>query len=141
VKLKHIHKWIDALVKNLDTNLDEKTKVLVLENCGRVCITESMKKRAKKAKQEAKSTAEFLKNLSKVWSHLKLQDKEVYVEYPRCYCPIVASYKGALPKSWCNCSRGWIKELFESTLGKSVKVKLEKSIKQGYNVCRFKVNS
>lgn len=137
--MKHIHKWIFALVDSLDKNTDEQSKISVLENCGRACITESMKKRAKKVKQESKSAAEFLKNLSKVWGHLKLKGKDVYVEYPRCYCPIVASYKGELPKSWCNCSRGWIKELFESALGKPVKVLLEKSVKQSDKSCRFKV--
>jgi len=137
--MKHIHKWICALVSNLDENLDDKTKILVLENCGRSCITESMKLRAKRAKKEAKNIEDFLKNLSKVWSHLKLKGKDIYVEYPRCYCPIVASYKGNLPKTWCNCSRGWIKELFEQVLDKRVKVILEKSVKQGDKICRFKV--
>jgi predicted hydrocarbon binding protein len=137
--MKHIHKWIYTLVKNLDENVDEKSKILVLENCGRACITESMKLRAKRAKRESKNTTEFLQNLSKVWSHLKLKGKNIYVEYPKCYCPIVATYKGDLPRSWCNCSRGWIKELFEQVLDKQVKVTLEKSIKQGDEICRFKV--
>jgi predicted hydrocarbon binding protein len=137
--MKHIHKWIFALVNNLDENVDEKTKALILENCGRACITDSMKLRAKRAMKQSKNTKEFLGNLSKAWSHLKLKDKDIYIEYPRCYCPIVTSYKGDLPKSWCNCSRGWIKELFEESLGKQVKVILEKSVKQGDDICRFKV--
>lgn len=137
--MKHIHKWIYTLASNLDENVTEKTKVLVLENCGRACLTESMKQRAKKVKQESKNVADYLVKLSKVWRHLKLRGKAVYVEYPRCYCPIVASYKGDLPKTWCNCSRGWIKELFESSLNKPVEVKLEKSVKQGDKICRFKI--
>jgi hypothetical protein len=148
--MKHIHKWIYSLISNLDENVDEKTKILVLENCGRACITESFKRRAQKAKKEAKNTTDFLDKLSKVWGHLKIRSKDIYVEYLRCYCPIVSSYPGKplkswskrswkLPKSWCNCSLGWIKELFESSLEKPVKVILEKSIKQGDKICRFKV--
>ncbi|MBS4016208.1 MAG: hypothetical protein KGZ86_07255 [Candidatus Latescibacteria bacterium] len=72
--------------------------------------------------------------------YLKLKSKDIFGEYPHCYYPIVASHKGELPNSRFNCSQGWIKELFKSSLGKPVKVTLEKSIKQGYNLCRFKVN-
>lgn len=137
--MKHIHKWICALISNLDVKVDEKTKISLLESCGRACITESMKIRAKRAKKKSNSNEEFLENLSKVWGHLKLRGKDIYVEYPRCYCPIVASYKGEIPKSWCNCSRGWIRELFEQVLEKPVKVQIEKSVKQGDNICQFKI--
>lgn len=148
--MKHIHKWIYTLIRNLDAKVDEKTKILVLENCGRACITESFKQKVRKVSKESKNIDDFLNKLSKVWGHLKIKGKDIYVEYPRCYCPIVSSYPGKplkswskrswqLPKSWCNCSRGWIKELFEQSLGKSAKVTLEKSIKQGDKICRFKV--
>jgi len=95
--------------------------------------------RAKKIKKNSKNIEEFLDKLSKNWKHLKLDGNKVYVEYEKCYCPLVRDYKETLPATFCNCSRGWLKELFESALEKPVEVKLEKSIKRGDEICRFRV--
>ena len=137
--MKHSHKWIKSLITALETELDEKTRAKILENCGRNCITHSFILRAKACKKDAKNQKEFLDKLSKVWKHLHLEGDNVYVVYEKCYCPFVKAYPEKLSPTWCNCSRGWIKELFESALGKPVDVKLEKSIKQGDNICKFKV--
>jgi len=137
--MKHSHKWIKSLLTALESELDEKTRARILENCGRNCITHSFILRAKACKKDAKNQKEFLDKLSKVWKHLHLEGDNVYVVYEKCYCPFVKAYPEKLSPTWCNCSRGWIKELFESTLEKPVDVKLEKSIKQGDNICKFKI--
>lgn len=138
--MKHIHKWIKTLVENLDAEVDEKTRTKVLENCGRSCIPRSYVKKAQTCRKNAKSINDFLDSLGKVWSHLKREGNNVFVVYEKCYCPLVKDYSEKLSSSWCNCSRGWIKELFESVLEKPVEVLLEKSIKQGNEICKFKVN-
>jgi len=137
--MKHSHKWIKSLITALQTELDEKTQAKILENCGRNCITHSFILKAKTCKKNAKNQKEFLDKLSKVWKSLHLEGNNVYVVYEKCYCPLVKEYPEKLSPTWCNCSRGWIKELFESALGKSIDVKLEKSIKQGDNICKFRV--
>jgi predicted hydrocarbon binding protein len=137
--MKHSHKWIKSLLTALETELDEKTRAKILENCGRNCITQSFILRAKACKKDAKNQKEFLDKLGKVWKSLRLEGDNVYVVYEKCYCQIVKEYPEKLSPTWCNCSQGWIKELFESSLGKPVEVKLEKSIKQGDNICKFRV--
>lgn len=95
--------------------------------------------KARKIKKNSKDLDEFLVKLSKNWKHLKLERKKIYVEYEKCYCPLVRDYHEKLSVTFCNCSRGWLKELFESELEKPVQVKLEKSIKRGDEICRFRV--
>jgi predicted hydrocarbon binding protein len=95
--------------------------------------------KAKKTKTNSKDIDEFLVKLSKNWKHLKLDGNRIHVEYEKCYCPLVRDYHEKLPVTFCNCSRGWLKELFESALEKPVEVKLEKSIKRGDKTCRFRV--
>jgi len=91
---------------------------------------------------KAKDINEFLERLGKVWSHLQREGENIYVVYDKCYCPLgralLKDYPGQL-SSYCNCSRGWIREMFESALKRPVEVELEKSIIQGDNLCRFKV--
>jgi predicted hydrocarbon binding protein len=47
--------------------------------------------------------------------------------------------KGKLSKTYCNCSRGWAKALFEGATGKPVEVTMEKSIINGDNECKFRI--
>jgi hypothetical protein len=114
--VKHSHKWIRALTESLDTQLDEKTKEKILEDCGRNCIPSSFIEKAKALKKNAKDTDDFLDKLGKKWKHLQRNGNNVYVVYEKCYCPLVKDYPEKLSPTFCNCSKGWIKELFESTL-------------------------
>jgi len=95
--------------------------------------------KVKKTKTNSKDIDEFLVNLSKDWKHLKLDGNKIHVEYEKCYCPLVRDCHEKLSATFCNCSHGWLKELFESALEKPVKVKLEKSIKNGDKICKFRV--
>jgi hypothetical protein len=91
---------------------------------------------------KAKDVNDFLDRLRKVWSHLQREGENLYVVYDKCYCPLgralLKDYPAQL-SSYCNCSRGWIREMFESALKKPVKVEIEKSIVRGDNLCKFKV--
>jgi len=42
-----------------------------------------------------------------------------------------------LTGTFCYCSRGWVKKIFETLLNKTVSVELEKSIGLGDKVCKF----
>lgn len=138
--MKHSHKWIATLLAGLDEEVDTGIKVAVLERCGRTCITHSMVKKAKSCRAEAKDEAEFLDRLGRDWKHLQREGDEVFVVYPRCYCPLVKDFPGKLSASWCNCSRGWVKELFEKALDRPIDVELLQSIRQGDPVCKFRVH-
>ena len=48
----------------------------------------------------------------------------VKVSYPRCFCPLVAELKEPLSASYCFCSAGWLKEVYETVSGKPVTVEI-----------------
>ena len=126
-------------MNGLDSEVDQRTRVRILENCGRSCISRGFIKRVQACNKRARNMDEFLDNLSEIWSHLHRDGDKIHVVYEKCYCPLVRAYPGRLSRTFCNCSRGWIKELFESALQRPVPVRLEKSIRQGDNICRFEV--
>jgi predicted hydrocarbon binding protein len=138
--LGHTNRWINSLMQSLDAQVDEETRAKILENCGRNCISRSFIAKAQALKKNAKDMDDFLENLGRTWKHLQRKGEAVYVMYDKCYCPLVRDHKDKLSPTFCNCSRGWIKELFESILNKPIEVKLEKSIKQGDEICRFKLS-
>jgi len=137
--MKHLHRWIQTLIENLDEHLDGETRSKILESCGRACISSSLLSKAKACKKGAKDIDDFLSKLGQAFIHLQVDGDNVYVVYEKCYCPLVKSFPEELSPTFCNCSRGWVMELFESALERPVDVELEKSIRQGDDVCRFRV--
>ncbi len=134
-------KWIVQLVAGLDRHVDERTRALILENCGRECQTQSFIKKARSIYEHSNGVDDFLDKLGQVYKHLQRQDGKAYIVYPRCYCSQVHGIsKGELSETYCNCSRGWAKALFEGALGRPVEVAKEKSIISGDSECRFRID-
>lgn len=137
---KRMERWITSLIDSLDKNVDEKTKAKILEQCGRQCQSQSFVEKARKIYQQSKNVDEFIDKLSQAYKHLHREGDNVYITYPRCYCPFVnKTPRNKLSWTYCNCSRGWAKQLFEGALGRPVEIVLEKSIVHGDDQCRFKV--
>jgi len=44
-----------------------------------------------------------------------------------------------MPAAYCNCSKGWVKQLFENVIDQEIKVELICSIIQGGDKCRFRI--
>jgi predicted hydrocarbon binding protein len=132
-------RWVVNLLDVLDREVDEETRVRILESCGRKCIGADVLKKAEAIAKKSKSTEEFLEGLSKVLKHLHVGKDGVFMVYEQCYCPLVKNYRGKLSSSFCNCSVGWVKELFEKALKKPVKVEKVGTIKQGNKQCKFRV--
>jgi len=71
---------------------------------------------------------------------LRRRIAQVELRYPKCYCPLVAAGATRMSPTYCNCSRGWVLEHFETATGKPVTVKLTHSIKRGDTFCRFLIH-
>jgi len=139
--MARIHNWISNLIKNMDEGLNEKEKREVLENTGRKCITTSMIKKAKKLFSESQNLEEFLKEYTKINSHFQEVKGEYFMVYPHCYCSFVNKHPNLseLSPTYCYCSVGWVKELFEKATDIEVKVDLLHSVVSGADECRFKI--
>jgi len=135
-----LEKWICQLIAGLDENVDKETLAKVLEQCGRQCQSQSFIKKARSIYEKSKDASDFLDKLGKVYKHLHREGDNIYIVYPKCYCSIVNKIPpGKLSATYCNCSRGWAKALFEGALKRPVKVTMEESIKQGDKQCMFKI--
>jgi predicted ArsR family transcriptional regulator len=137
---KRTENWIISLVAGLDEHVDEKTRADILEQCGRQCQSQSFIKKARRIYEEAGNIDDFLEKFGRVYKHLRREGDKVYIIYPRCYCSQVNKVPlGKLSGTYCNCSRGWAKALFEGALGKAVGVVMEQSIINGDKQCKFRV--
>jgi predicted hydrocarbon binding protein len=131
--------WIQSLMENLDAQLDPKARAKLMEACGRACA-----RRGAVVGLAKPAGGDLDKLLSALGKHIGKENATrdgnvVHLRYPKCYCPLVAAGPPRLSDTYCNCSRGWVLEVFEAVTGKPVAVELISSIKRGNPDCRFTI--
>jgi effector-binding domain-containing protein len=58
-----------------------------------------------------------------------------------CHCPIVRNYLNSeISPTFCNCSTGWYRQLWEGIIGKSVQIDILKSLINGDDKCEFEIH-
>ena len=141
----------DTLGDYLDKLIDEGTKFKIMENCGYNCakmnkgaIEEVVAKRKK-----FKTSDEFIEAEQK--NPLKgtrlVREGDVLYQYytpqsygVRCYCEMVTAAEGEVSPTYCHCSKGFIKKLWEAVLEKPVDIDFIQSAISGANECKFAIH-
>ena len=129
--------WIMAAVACLEAQLPAEKAIGVLEECGRACA----RKGAVKMAIECAGDLDKLLAGLRGWigaSNVRRTGNTITLVYTKCYCPNVRDVD-AVPAAYCNCSRGWVREMFETVTGKPCDVALLSSIKRGDPECVFTV--
>ncbi|MFW9974051.1 MAG: hypothetical protein ACFFDQ_02130 [Candidatus Thorarchaeota archaeon] len=57
-----------------------------------------------------------------------------------CFCPLIRNHLDETPKSFCNCSAGWPKQLWEGILERPLKIQVVRSLLNGNNTCEFAIH-
>jgi hypothetical protein len=130
--------WVKDLIDQADTQLSEPQRKALLEARGRSCARGGAARRAVAFKGRLD---EFVADLQK---HMgpdaaKRSADVVAVTYPKCFCPLVADLEEPLSTSYCFCSAGWLKEVYETVSGGPVSVEILETVKRGGQRCRFEV--
>ena len=128
--------WIESLMTNMDSQLDAAARIRLMEACGRACARNG----AVKAARASNGDLDKLLATMRKWigeANVRKEGNQVFQTYTKCLCPQVQSGSGKLSDTYCHCSRGWVKEMYETVVGKPVQVELLESIKRGGKFCRF----
>lgn len=139
-----MRKWMAALLADIDDEVDEKTQERLMEACGTACARyHGSIKIARAIGKKSHNLDDLLKALNQqkdYWcGEWKRKGDTVFSVCKDCGCPLVSAGLVELSPSFCECSRGWVRAVFEAALGKPVEVELEQSIGRGNPVCRFVV--
>jgi hypothetical protein len=131
-------------MERLEGVFDEESRVKIMERCGRLCCGPTHQKVRKALFQESNSLEEFLEKLNDLEAgraHYRITEQgAIIVEYPACLCGQVKDSPKRFPShSYCMCSVGFNKELFETVLGRKVDVILVTSAICDGGPCRFVV--
>ncbi len=130
--------WTWNIAASINRSLDRGAQLFLMESCGRAC-----------ARREAVQSAHACQgDLSRLLSQLRRwvgknnvtrEGRLVHIAYEKCFCRLDDEVSARLGDAHCLCSVGWLKEMFETVLGKSVEADLLESIKRGAARCRFVV--
>jgi hypothetical protein len=136
--------WIRNAIRRLEKESGKATARRVMQACGMKCCGPTQQKRAKRFMEESKSVEGLLARLNEAGiggGRLKLKNRNTIVGgYDWCYCGRVKHTAEPFPTdTYCYCSTGWYRSLFEAALGKPVQVKLKQSIIQGARSCEFEI--
>ena len=146
-KIEFAQLWVGRLMKLLDEQLEEKQKIRLMENMGKVCFLGAH------GNTIPPNLDEFIANLQK-WGGKECCRREVdtiyyqYIQNPEglkvadgwCLCPLVEGGPPELSPTYCQCSVGYVREMFTQAAGKPVAVELTASSKRGDKACRFTIH-
>ncbi len=133
---------IQGMMVVLDRELDAEARWSIMEACGRICISAGTVAEARQLQREANDLDDLLCRLNEAHiggGQLRRKGDVIRAAYESCYCGSVSHTREPISATYCRCSCGWFRELFETLLERPVEVELLSSIIQGHDRCGFAI--
>lgn len=131
--------WVKSTMSRLENHFDKSTLKQIRMNCQ--CGLEMDNKLALVNELVASSSnLEEFANLDKAKvAGLSCKNGELYLQFPSCPCPMLEDVDKLDTDTWCQCTTGYSKVLFEKAFDCEVTVELLKSVKMGDDICLMKI--
>ncbi|MBZ9626225.1 DUF6144 family protein [Clostridium sp. FP2] len=131
--------WVKSTMNRLESNFDMSTVKQIRMNCQ--CGYEMDEKLALVQELVASSSnlEEFANQDKAKAAGLSCTNGDLYLQFPFCPCPMLANVDKLNTDTWCQCTAGYSKVLFEKAFGCEVVVELLNSIKMGDDICLMKI--
>ena len=151
---EEVAEWLRHAIDKLDTLVDERTGMQIMENCGFNCaqMNKSHIESARAEREKFKTLDEFLeaeeKNPTK--GTRLFRDGDIVYQYydprssfnVRCFCSMWRGLRTdeTVSLTWCQCSKGFVMKLWEAYLGRPAEVELIESSIAGAKECKFAIH-
>lgn len=131
--------WVKNTMKRLDEAFDAPTVKKIRMNCQCGYGMEEKLAIVKELMAMSSSLEEFGNHEKAKAAGLSFSNGELFLMFPFCPCPMLADVENLETKTWCQCTTGYSKVLFEKAFGCKVDVELLKSVKTGDDICLMKI--
>jgi hypothetical protein len=122
---------------------DKKKRDAVMEKLGNSCFHNFFAKIAEDVKKRSNGIEEIIQNINIAsgGEHFKLIKNKIHATFNQCLCQVgVKETVEPISKTYCSCSLGWMKSLFNLLLEQNFSVELIESVVSGGENCRFLIN-
>ncbi len=131
--------WVKNTMKRLDKAFDSSTVKKIRMNCQCGYGMDEKLALVKELMAMSSNLEEFGNHEKAKAAGLSISDGELFLMFPFCPCPMLADVENLETKTWCQCTTGYSKVLFEKAFGCKVDVELLKSIKASDDICLMKI--
>ncbi|GFI61829.1 hypothetical protein IMSAG049_00998 [Clostridiales bacterium] len=134
--------WVDKLSTLLESRFDENKIKAIREKCycnenGRLEETaEFLRDLYKSFNKDLHSFVNALNENGACWY---IKDNQLYTKMFSCECPMLEKAKNTHSLTWCHCTAGYNKKLFEIVFETPIDVEIMHSIRQGFDFCLLRV--
>lgn len=138
-KAENNPEWVKSSMNRLESNFETETIKKIRMNCQ--CGYEMDEKIAlvMELKSDSPNIEEFANTEKAKEAGLFCKDGELFLQFDFCPCPMLAEVDKLETNTWCQCTTGYSKVLFEKAFDCDVDVELLKSIKMGDDICLMKI--
>ncbi len=151
-KVDFAKSWVKRFMSVMDKNLDEETRKKIMESCGKECFC-AYNGAATWPKKGIETVDQYLQQIGALFGkeNAYREGNKIYYNYNQnpnglkiadgyCLCPLTEDGPEGLSPTYCICSTGYVKEMFDRMMGKPVKVELLESLRRGGKKCRFLIH-
>ena len=131
--------WVKSTMKRLEERFDGPTVKRIRMNCQCGYGMDEKFALVKELFDASSNLEEFANHDKAKAAGLFSKDGELYLQFPFCPCPMLAEVDRLETKTWCQCTTGYSKVLFEKVFGCKVDVELLQSIKMGDQLCLMRI--
>ena len=132
--------WVASAMHRLENRFDCDTVKKIRMNCQCGYGMEEKLALVKELKAAASNIEEFADTEKAKSAGLFCKDGELFLQFSFCPCPMLADVEQLETNTWCQCTAGYSKVLFEKAFACKADVKLLKSIKMGNYRCLMKIS-
>jgi hypothetical protein len=132
--------WADGICACLEKEFDDETIQKVRMDCA--CGPGPGKmNNLRKLYQSSDDAEDFVGKVNRLNQGftLRYETPSYYLTYPQCYCSFIKRSEKPISKTWCYCTLGYTKRMFEYILEKEVVVALLQSVKDGGEKCDIRI--
>lgn len=138
---KRKFKWAGDVCAYLDNNFDDEQVKKIRMGCSCMPppkLIEQLRRLYKKCNDLDAFAREYEASGSGSFT-LACDGDTLIFTYPRCYCDCVQRVNEPVSKTWCLCTLGYTKKLFDAVFECDTEVELLESIKTGGKRCVIKI--
>ena len=132
--------WADEICACLENTSDDATIQKVRMDCA--CGPGAGKMdRLRKLYRSSDHADDFVLRVNRLnlGFTLRYEAPSYYLIYPQCYCSFIKRSEKLISKTWCYCTLGYTKRMFDYILEKDVGVTLLESVKTGGEKCVIRI--
>lgn len=131
--------WVKNTMQRLEDSFDKSTVKRIRMNCQCGYGMDEKLTLLNELMDLSSSLEEFASYDKAKAAGLSFHNGELYLEFPYCPCPMLNEVDKLKTNTWCQCTTGYSKVIFEKAFGCEVDVELIKSVKMGDDICLMKI--